>query len=120
MNNIQISEHFNLLEFQCPCCNTVKINKLLLSLLSRLRWVINKPIYIKSGYRCPAENEKINGDRNSYHMKGMAVDIYVENFYLESLGSNAVEVGFTGIGYYTSKNFIHLDVRPGKLKSWKE
>lgn len=120
MNDIKLNDVFNLLEFECPCCNTVKLSSELLSKLSRLRCMIGRPVILNSGYRCPSYNAKINGDRNSYHMKGMAADIYVKDFYLEALFGIAKEIGFHGIGFYTKKNFLHLDVRPGKQKIWKD
>ena len=53
-------------------------------------------------------------------MKGMAVDIFAKDIYLEALLGNAKEVGFMGIGFYSTKNFLHLDVRPGGQKIWKD
>ena len=120
MNNIKLNPFFNLKEFECPCCNTVKLSSVLLWKLLRFRCMVDGPVSITSGYRCPSENTKIGGDRNSYHMKGMAADIFVENAYLEELLGLAKFVGFTGIGVYSKKNFLHLDVRPGKLKIWKD
>ena len=120
MNNIELNPFFNLKEFECPCCHTLIISSVLLWKLTCLRCLIDKPILINSAYRCPSENTAINGDRNSYHMKGMAVDVWVKDFYLDNLYSVAKQVGFTGIGFYIKKNFLHLDVRPGKLKIWKD
>jgi len=120
MNNLPVAEHFKLKEFECPCCHTVMLSRELLKRLSLFRTLVNRPVIINSGYRCPSENTRINGDRNSYHMRGMAVDIYVADFYLETLFTLAKEALFTGIGFYSKKNFLHLDVRPGKLKIWKD
>ena len=39
----------------------------------RERWGV--PIYVNSGYRCPALNRKVGGVPNSYHLRGMAADI---------------------------------------------
>ena len=120
MNNIKLNDFFTLKEFECPCCHTVKLSSILLCKLLRFRCMVDGPVSITSGYRCPSENTKIGGDQNSYHMKGMAVDIYVANASLDELFSLAKFVGFTGIGVYSKKNFLHLDVRPGKLKIWKD
>lgn len=120
MNDIQLNEYFNLKEFECPCCLTIKLSSELLQRLTRFRCILGKPVKINSGYRCPSENTKINGDLNSYHMKGMAADIYVEGFYLEELLEVAKEVGFKGIGVYSQKNYLHLDVRPGDFKVWSD
>lgn len=120
MNNIRLNEYFNLSEFECPCCNTVMLSSILLQKLTRFRCMIDGPVTINSGYRCPSHNASINGDRNSYHMKGFAADVYVKDAYLEELVGIAKFIGFTGIGIYSKKNFLHLDVRPGKLKIWKD
>lgn len=120
MNNIQLNKYFNLKEFECPCCKTVMLSPMLLHEITRLRYCLNEPIKINSGYRCPSENTKINGDVNSFHMKGLACDITVENIYLEELFGICKGFRFTGIGLYTKKNFLHLDVRPGKRKIWKD
>lgn len=39
----------------------------------RERWGV--PIYVNSGYRCPALNRKVGGSSTSYHLRGMAADI---------------------------------------------
>lgn len=89
----------------------------LLKLLSRLRSVINTPIYINSGYRCNKENTRVGGVKNSYHKYGMAVDITVRTVSMEGLAIHADIVGFTGIGLYA--DFLHLDIRPNKYH-WED
>ena len=37
-----------------------------------------KPIVIGSGYRCPALNKAVGGVSNSQHMKGQAVDLFID------------------------------------------
>lgn len=48
---------------------------LLVSMLQALRDKIKRPIVINSGYRQPAYNAKIGGDKKSPHLKGWAADI---------------------------------------------
>jgi uncharacterized protein YcbK (DUF882 family) len=81
--------------------------------------VINRPIYVNSGYRCKEENHRAGGVSGSYHLLGMAVDIHVKDFLLYDLLLYAHEIGFNGIGYYEKKNFLHLDIRPGPKHTWK-
>ena len=45
----------------------------------RERW--QSPIYITSGYRCPALNRKVGGVENSYHVRGMAADITAKSVF---------------------------------------
>lgn len=120
MNNIIINDNFRLKEFECPCCKTVKLSSDLLKKLARFRHLVNRPVNISSGYRCLAYNTQIKGYHSSYHMKGMAADIFVMGPSLQSLSDIAKEIGFTGIIIYLKKNFLHLDVRPGKQKIWKD
>ena len=81
--------------------------------------VINKPIYINSGFRCEKKNENVGGVQGSYHLQGMAVDIHVKDYLLYDLLMYAQEIGFTGIGFYEKENFLHLDVRSGERRIWK-
>jgi len=87
--------------------------------LNHLRMVINRPVYINSGYRCPEENHKVGGVPGSYHLLGMAVDIHVKDYLLYDLLLFAQEIGFNGIGFYEKKDFLHLDMRPGPKRFWK-
>ena len=111
-NDFKLTKDFNLKEFQCPCCGTVKIDSKLVKRLQELRDGIDKPIIVTSGYRCPAHNKEVGGVNSSYHTKGLAVDITVDNMELEDLLIKAKMVGFKGIGIYTLKNFLHLDLGP--------
>jgi len=119
INNIELTEYFSLYEFECPCCKRVMLSPDLLARLNHLRMVINRPIYINSGYRCKEENHKVGGVSGSYHLLGMAVDIHVKDFLLFDLLLFTQEIGFYGIGYYEKRNFLHLDIRPGQKRIWK-
>jgi len=120
INDIVIAPHFKLSEFACPCCKQVMLHPLLLKKLVSFREMINKPVYITSGYRCPSYNQKIGGVKRSYHMLGLAADIRVEGISALDLLEYAEIIDFTGIGFYEKKNFLHLDVRPTKRIRWRE
>jgi uncharacterized protein YcbK (DUF882 family) len=119
INDIKIAEYFTLYEFECPCCRRVMLSPDLLARLNHLRRVIDRPIYINSGYRCKEENQRVGGVSGSYHLLGMAADIHVKDFLLSDLLTIAQEIGFNGIGFYEKSNFLHLDVRPGEKRFWK-
>ena len=119
INDIELTEYFSLREFECPCCRRVMLSPDLLARLNHLRMVINRPVYINSGYRCPEENHKVGGAPGSYHLLGMAADIHVKDYLLSDLLIYAQEIGFNGIGFYEKKDFLHLDVRPGPKHTWK-
>jgi uncharacterized protein YcbK (DUF882 family) len=91
----------------------------LLTRLNHLRIIINRPIYINSGYRCKEENQRVGGVPGSYHLLGMAVDIHVKDILLSDLLIYAQGIGFNGIGNYENNNFLHLDNRPGPTHFWK-
>jgi len=120
INNISIAQHFRLSEFACPCCMRVILHPKLLKKLIELREIIERPIYITSGYRCPEYNQKIGGVVNSYHLIGLAVDIKVKDINLIELLEVCENIDFTGIGFYEKKNFLHLDIRPTKRARWRE
>jgi len=111
INYIKIARYFSLYEFECSCCNRVMLSPDLLTRLKHLRNIINRPIYINSGYRCKEENQRVGGVPGSYHLLGMAVDIQVKDILLSDLLLYAQGIGFNGIGFYEKKNFLHLDIR---------
>lgn len=51
----------------------------LASVLERLRSVLSCPVYISSGYRSAAVNVAVGGAARSWHMQGIAADIYTHN-----------------------------------------
>jgi len=120
INDIGIAKHFRLSEFACPCCNLVMLHPKLLAKLVELRNILERPVYITSGYRCPRYNQKIGGVVNSYHRIGLAADIKVKDISLIELLEICENIGFGGIGFYEKKNFLHLDVRPTKRSRWRE
>lgn len=84
-----------------------------------LRVGIDKKFNIVSGYRTPQTNAWLrhqlggrNVAKNSYHMKGQAVDIFVPGVPLHKLRNIARSLKKGGVGYYPKKGFIHVDVGP--------
>ncbi len=120
INNIIIATHFNLSEFSCPCCMRVMLHPKLLVKLIGLRKILERPVYITSGYRCTKYNNQIGGILNSYHCIGLAADIKVKDINLIELLEICENIDFNGIGFYEKKNFLHLDVRPTKRTRWRE
>jgi uncharacterized protein YcbK (DUF882 family) len=53
---------------------------------------------------------------NSFHMKGMATDIRLQNVDLSKLHKAALSLQKGGVGYYPESDFIHVDVGP--VRSW--
>lgn len=119
-NNIKIAKHFNLSEFTCPCCNHVMLHPKLLVKLVELRNILERAVYVTSGYRCTRYNHQIGGITSSYHCIGLAADIKVKDINLIELLEIGENIDFNGIGFYEKKNFLHLDVRPTKRARWRE
>lgn len=115
LNDIQLTENFNLKEFQCSCCGTVKIDPELVRRLQAMRDELGVPIIVNSGYRCPAHNKAVGGAKDSQHLVGKAADITARDLPRLML---LAEKYFhdQGLGLY--KNYVHVDVRGTRVR-WK-
>ncbi len=82
-------------------------------LLEPARAILNTPLIITSGYRCPALNEAVGGSKKSQHLNGTAADFTVKNKKL-SLGDVFVrlrESPFLNYGQLIlERNWIHLSL----------
>lgn len=100
----------------------VHMDKRLIDLLYLIQsWcrINGKPyvITIMSGYRTPAYNATVAGAaRNSEHTKGTAADIRIKGLSTHDLGVLAKQIGVGGVGFYTGRGFIHVDV--GRVRQW--
>lgn len=89
--------------------------------LDKARHFAGFPFVIASGFRTPEKNQSIIGAvPDSSHLKGMAVDLKVENDHEVFLISEACTVvGITRIGIYVDANnvptHVHIDVDPDKV-----
>lgn len=63
--------------------------------------------HMNSGYRSPAHNTKINGAKNSLHVRGRANDIVCPGRSPSSVYSAAHALSLGGVGKY--QNFTHVD-----------
>jgi uncharacterized protein YcbK (DUF882 family) len=104
-----MSAHFKRSEFVCPCCGANNISDEFIEKLEAVRQVYGKPMYINSGYRCPARNAAVGGVAESAHVEGLAADIgctfATDRLKLVDL---AISKGFRRIG--VGKSFVHLDI----------
>ena len=76
-----------------------------------------KPFHVISGYRTPKTNAlllKRNScaAKNSYHIKGQAIDIRLPGVQTSILRRAAFKLKKGGIGYYPQRRFVHIDVGP--------
>jgi len=75
----------------------------------------DKEIQIISGYRSPEYNDYLrsmgrNVAKNSFHMKGIAIDFSIKGFNVSALSSAAKSSLSGGVGQYPE--FVHIDTGP--------
>ena len=107
-----LTDYFSRSEFACRgdnCCDhSAPVNMDLIYKLEMLRDQIG-PMTVNSGFRCRKHNADVGGTGKSQHTLGNAADIALDGRDIMDLKQRAVELGFRGIGMYST--FIHLDVR---------
>lgn len=74
-----------------------------------------------SGYRSPATNAALHARssgvaRNSFHIRGMAIDIRLPGCELADLHQAALSLSAGGVGYYPDSDFVHVDTGP--VRNW--
>jgi len=111
---VKLSPHFTSDEFRCRHCGLMNATGDLVAHLELLRAIIGRPIIIVSGTRCRTHNTSVGGALQSRHLFGEAVDIYRGVATL----AQASAAGFTGVGL-SGRWAVHLDVRPGRLVTWR-
>lgn len=99
------------------------IDPCLLDLVHRLHLTMecDGPVHVISGYRSPKTNAMLaqrSGKvaKNSYHVKGMAIDLRLPNRPLEDVRAMAVQLGGGGVGFYPESQFVHMDTGP--VRTW--
>jgi len=80
-----------------------------------------EPFSVYSGYRSPATNRLLRlrsrgVARDSYHVKGMAADLHMENRSVRQISRAALAMNAGGVGKYSRSDFVHLDCGP--VRSW--
>lgn len=99
------------------------IDPMLLDLVHRLRLVMEsqEPVAVISGYRSPETNAMLarrskGVAKNSYHVKGMAIDLLLPDRRLKDVRAAALTLGGGGVGYYPRSDFVHMDTGP--VRAW--
>jgi len=113
INGFKIANNFWLYEFESPDTQEVKISPWLVKLLQKLRDNIGRKIIVNSGYRTPEHNRdpEVGGKKYSYHLLGLAADIYSPKFSVIELGRIAFKIGFSTVIIYPHRGIIHCDIR---------
>jgi uncharacterized protein YcbK (DUF882 family) len=99
------------------------IDPYLLDLVHRLQLTMayDGPVHVISGYRSPKTNAMLaqrSGKvaKNSYHVKGMAIDLRLPGRRLEDVRDIARQLGGGGVGFYPDSQFVHMDTGP--VRAW--
>jgi len=95
--------------------NLVKLAKS----LQDIRDLINAPLIVTSGYRCPELNERIGGSKNSAHMKGFAADIRSHAFgtpyqLADAIISSTIKFDQLILEF---NNWVHIGLNQGKWRN---
>ena len=117
----RLTPHFRVREFRCKDgSDKILIDDKLPRLLEQIRVYAEAAVTITSAYRTEAYNARpeVGGARGSQHTKGTAADIITSGRPVSEIAKFAQAIGAGGVGLYTKKNFVHVDVRAGK-SYWK-
>ena len=122
---MQLTTNFDLAEFACKDGTPVPAAlipnaQLLANNLQVLRDYLGEPVHVNSGYRSPEHNAKVDGKKNSYHLKAMAGDLTCKSKTPKQLAAiiekliaeKKMKQG--GLGIYPG--FVHYDVRGTKAR----
>lgn len=71
------------------------------------------PLGVTSGYRPEPINSQVGGVRNSYHTKGMALDIYPVDGSINKFYNWLSKRWSGGLGDGRDRGFVHIDTRNG-------
>lgn len=75
-----VIKHFKKSEFTCKCgCGLNNIQLDVVKIADEVREHFGSPAIVTSGTRCEKHNKEVGGVSNSRHLKGKAVDMYVQN-----------------------------------------
>lgn len=87
-----------------------------LDALQRLRAIWGRPIILNSAHRCAEHNAAVGGAARSRHL-GLAFDCRCHEAEQEAFCNAAEQAGFTGLGRYPERGFVHLDLGPER--AWR-
>lgn len=114
----KITNNFKVSEFKSDS-KIVLIHHTLPIALQMIREKIGKAINITNAYRTESHNKRVGGASNSYHLYGMAADIYVKGVNVNTLAKTIDNLFPTtyGVIAYPKKGFVHFDVRVKKYRA---
>lgn len=101
----------------------MRMDNRLVDIVSATQYMIghDRPFSVISGYRSKRTNDALRRRssgvaKNSYHVKGMAMDLRMKGVDVETVANIGKALGCGGVGRYTASNFVHLD--SGPVREW--
>ena len=115
-----MSRYFDESEMTCHCCGRLPeggIDENLYALLDEMREEAGEPLTINCAYRCYEHNLIVGGVENSEHTQSpcTAADINASGIGVDRLAEIAERCGADGVGRYYDSEFVHVDVRSGRI-----
>jgi uncharacterized protein YcbK (DUF882 family) len=117
-----LTPHFRESEFFCKSVDFKRdyhiLDRSLIMAAEIVREFVDAPVLIASTFRTPAGNKACGGAPDSFHLKGMALDLRclskqaLININLSQRGFLYHSLRSTGInGFGISERFLHIDTR---------
>ena len=108
-------KYFTRAEFRCPCgkCGgfPVEPDENLVRLADKVREHFGAPATVSSGVRCQAHNDELPGSaKNSYHLRGKAVDFCVRGISGAKLLAYVKTLPIHYAYQINGSDFVHMDV----------
>ena len=101
----------------------IRIDRRVVDIVSATQYMIghDRPFSVISGFRSRKTNDALRRRssgvaKNSYHVKGMAMDLRMKGVAVETVGNIGEALRSGGVGRYTSSDFVHLD--SGPVREW--
>lgn len=125
---LQLTPFFTEKEFFCKCddfkTNSHLLDHQLIIAAQIIRKFAGSAIYVTSSFRTPFCNSSSGGAKNSWHLRGMALDLHSPsdqakiNNSIKKLGALYASLRKCGInGFGIAASFLHVDTRPYGLIS---
>ena len=107
--------YFTRAEFRCPCgkCGgfPVEPEETLVRLADQVRDHFGAPVIVSSGVRCQTHNDELPGSaKNSYHVKGKAMDFCVLGVSGAELLAYVKTLPIHYAYQINGSDFVHMDV----------
>lgn len=93
-----------------PDCDQRSVSQEHLNRVQLVRDIVNHPLHVTSGGRCPHHPDEMNRTTPADHQKQQACDVAVDGITRGNVISAAIAVGCNAIG--VAKTFVHLGHRP--------